>query len=117
MQPALPLDLPRRRAPLRIYNHKLRTFIARIEAKTGEQAPNICDLCEKPFRGLFDAPDDVWGFYIDGQGLICLPCWNKVIHRSDGGAYAAAHGGAVALWSAEFRRRHGIAADAPSPWD
>jgi hypothetical protein len=116
IDPALPLDLPKQRRPIRLYNAKLRAFIARVEAQTGERAPNIGDHCEKRFSGLFDVPDRVWAHYIAGQGLICLPCWNRVIQRSDGGAYARAHGEVTALWSPEFRRRHGMPADEPSPW-
>jgi hypothetical protein len=78
---------------------------------------NVCPMC---FRDpeFFDVPDDVWDYYLVGkarQAVICPPCWAHLINRIDDGQYAREHGQAVPLWSPEFRRRHGIGQDVPTP--
>ena len=81
---------------------------------------NVCASCGLLAPALFDVPDRVWCHYIEPrqrQAIICEPCFSEIANLIDGGAYLAKHGAPVALWSLEFRRRKGIPAEAPSPWD
>jgi hypothetical protein len=81
---------------------------------------NVCQACGLLDPEFFDVPARVWARYIEPRhrkAIICEPCFNEIAGLIDGGAYARKHGGAVALWSPEFRRRHGIPPDTPSPWD
>jgi hypothetical protein len=90
----------------------------------GRERRNWCGLCRHKAGGLFDVPHDVWMHYVGADQrhqLLCIHCWHWLVDAIDGGAFEAAHGGPVPLWSAEFRRRHHIPADEPatqglSPW-
>jgi hypothetical protein len=100
-QAAMCLHRPRRRIP----------FIAWA---------NVCASCGQLAPTLFDVPNRVWCHYIEpaqGKAIICEPCFSEIAALIDGGAYLERHGAPVALWSREFRRRKGVAPDAPSPWD
>jgi hypothetical protein len=84
---------------------------------------NRCGLCRRQVNRLFDVPDDVWLFYVGEEQrhqIVCIACWHWLTDAIDASAYEREHGGPVPLWSAEFRRRYGIAADAPDspmpPW-
>jgi hypothetical protein len=82
------------------------------------QRRNWCGLCRRQSGPLFDVPDAVWLHYVGHDHrhqIVCISCWRWLINVIDGGAYEREHGGAVPLWSPEFRRRHGIPADAPTP--
>ena len=81
---------------------------------------NVCASCGQLDPALFAAPDRVWRHYIEPakrDKIICEPCFRAIAGLIDGGAYQRRHGGPVALWSPEFRRRHGIPPDVRSPWD
>ena len=81
---------------------------------------NWCGLCRRPSGTLFDVPDHVWAYYVGHEQrhqILCLRCWHWLTDVIDGSAFEQKHGGATALWSREFRRRHDIAPDEPSPLD
>jgi hypothetical protein len=81
---------------------------------------NWCGLCRRPSGPLFDMPDDVWLHYVgedQRHQILCIGCWHWLTDAIDGSAYERENGRAVPLWSTEFRRRHGIPPDEPSPWD
>jgi hypothetical protein len=81
---------------------------------------NRCGLCRARNPALFGVPNAVWLHYV-GEGqrdqIVCLACWRWLTDAIDGSAFEREHGGPVVLWSREFRRRHGIPPDVPSPWD
>jgi hypothetical protein len=79
-----------------------------------------CGLCAGRWPPFFDVPDVVWQNYIPSEQrdhIICLDCWSWLVQVIDGGACQAKHGGPLPLWSAAWRVRHGIASDAPCPFD
>jgi hypothetical protein len=81
---------------------------------------NVCASCGLLGPRLFDVPNRVWRHYIEPAKrgtIICEPCFVEIAGLIDGGAYQRRHGGPVALWSREFRRRKGIPPDKRSPWD
>lgn len=78
---------------------------------------NWCGLCRCPAGTFFDVPDDVWLFYVgeeQSRQILCICCWRWLTDVTDGSAYERRNGGPVALWSPEFRRRHGVSPDEPS---
>jgi hypothetical protein len=100
-QAVLCLHRPRRRVP----------FIAWA---------NVCASCGQLGPALFDVPHRVWRHYIEPakrQAIICEPCFTQIADLTDGRTYLSRYGEPVPLWSPEFRRRHGIPPDVPSPWD
>jgi hypothetical protein len=81
---------------------------------------NICGLCGRLNPEMFDVPNVVWRHYVEPlerDKMICEPCWHWLTEAIDHKRYATKYGDAVPLWSAEFRRRHGIPPDEPSPID
>lgn len=79
---------------------------------------NWCGICRRGNPALFDVPNKVWNYYVESDQsaqVICLPCWNWLVEVTDDGAFQAQHGRPTALWSDEFRRRHGISPDEPMP--
>jgi hypothetical protein len=81
---------------------------------------NVCASCGALDPDFFNVPTTVWCHYIEPEKrgkVICLPCWQQIVQLIDDGRYQTTYGGPVPLWSPEFRRRHGIPPDEPSPWD
>lgn len=82
---------------------------------------NWCGLCRRRSGPLFDVPDCVWLHYVGGEEqrgqIVCIGCWHWLTDVIDGREFEREHGGAVALWSREFRRRPGIPPAVRSPWD
>jgi hypothetical protein len=73
--------------------------------------PSLCGLCGARYPDMFDVPNDVWQHYVqiaERGKMICKKCWDWLTLTIDGKQYAAQHGDAVALGSAEFLRRHQI---------
>jgi ferredoxin len=84
------------------------------------QRHNWCGLCSAKNPALFDVPNEVWLHYVGHEQrhqIVCMGCWHWLTNVIDGSAFEQEHGGAVSLWSREFRRRHGIPPDVPSPFD
>jgi hypothetical protein len=66
----------------------------------------------------FNVPDEVWRHYVppDQRGhMVCLACWDVLVDVTDRGAYQNEHGGPLALWSPEWRKRRGVSDDEPAP--
>jgi hypothetical protein len=81
---------------------------------------NVCGSCGALNPDFFDVPSTVWRHYIEPakrELVICQPCWQQIVHLIDDGRYQGIYGVPTPLWSPEFRRRHSIAPDVPSPWD
>ena len=81
---------------------------------------NVCASCGLLHPEFFDVPNCVWRHYIEPEKrdkIICEPCFVQIAGMIDAGAYLSRYGGPVALWSREFRRRHGVPPDEQSPWD
>jgi hypothetical protein len=75
---------------------------------------NWCGLCGGRNPALFDVPDIVWRRYIPPEQrwhVVCRACWDRITDITDGGAFQAEHGGPLALWSDQWRARHGIGQD------
>jgi hypothetical protein len=67
---------------------------------------------------MFDVPTEVWRFYVppDQRGhTVCLACWEELVEVTDSGEYQQAHGGPAPLWSPEWRARHGVSVEEPTP--
>ena len=82
--------------------------------------PNLCALCGELNPEFFSVPATVWRHYVEPyqrEKIVCEPCWNWLTEAIDHQAYAKRYGEPVSLWSREFRRRHGIPPDEPSPLD
>lgn len=79
---------------------------------------NYCGLCGGRDPVMFDVPTTVWQHYVEAEQrhqMVCLACWRRLTEIVDGGQFEADHGGPVALWSPEWRERHGIAEDERRP--
>ena len=81
---------------------------------------NVCASYGLLDPEFFDVPNCVWRHYIEPRKrdrVICEPCFTQIADLIDGRTYLSRYGEPVPLLSPEFRRRHAITSDEPSPFD
>jgi hypothetical protein len=58
---------------------------------------SCCERCGEPWPEMFIVPNQVWRHYIlslgDGDKMLCLACFKRIVKLTDGGRYMHKHGG------------------------